>query len=62
MFVGFFDLRLCSGSILLSHKRAGIPKKDRGAYSHEIRYAFAGTGETYAAPVDGSGNALTGGT
>jgi hypothetical protein len=43
-------------------KRAGIPKKDRGAYSHEIRYAFAAAGETFAAPVDGSGNALTGGT
>lgn len=41
---------------------ADIRKKDRGAYSHTIRYNYNGTGETFSAPVDGLGNAFTGGT
>nr|AGA18355.1 hypothetical protein [uncultured marine virus] len=41
---------------------AGIKKKDRGAYSHTIRYSFASNGETLSVPVDGAGNAFNGGT
>ncbi len=41
---------------------AGVTKKSRGAYSHEIRYAYAQSSETLASPVDGDGNAFNGGT
>jgi hypothetical protein len=43
-------------------KKTGVSKKLRGAYSHEIRYAYEASGETFAAPVDGNGAAFTGGT
>ena len=43
-------------------KLAGIKKRDRGAYSHEIRFGYDGASESYAAPVDGAGAAFTGGT
>ncbi len=41
---------------------AGVKKSHRGAYSHEIRYAYAAANETLAGPVDGDGNAFNGGT
>ena len=41
---------------------AGVKKADRGAYSHEIRYAYDAAADSFAAPVDGLGVALTGGT
>ncbi len=41
---------------------AGVKKKDRGAYSHTIRYNYSGQGESYSDPVDGVGSAFTGGT
>lgn len=41
---------------------AGVRKKDRGAYSHTIRYNYATQAESFAAPVDGNGDAFTGGT
>ncbi len=43
-------------------KLAGIKKRDRGAYSHEIRYGYDAVGDSFAAPVDGLGVAFTGGT
>jgi hypothetical protein len=41
---------------------AGVRKSDRGAYSHEIRYNFDGASDSFLRPVDGDGNAFTGGT
>ncbi len=41
---------------------AGVSKKSRGAYSHEIRYAYASPTETLITPTDGDGADLTGGT
>ncbi len=43
-------------------RRAGVTKQQRGAYAHEIRYNFDGTGQTWLAPFDGDGAAFTGGT
>ena len=43
-------------------KKAGIPKKQRGAYSHEIRYNWYGANTSWSTPVDGDGAAFTGGT
>ena len=43
-------------------KRAGITKRMRGAYAHEIRYNLSGADDTWLAPIDGDGNAFTGGT
>ena len=43
-------------------QRAGVSKKERGAYAHEIRYAFDSNTQTWIAPVDGDGAAFTGGT
>jgi hypothetical protein len=43
-------------------RRAGVKKSHRGAYSHEIRYAYSGASDTFAAPVDGSEEAFVGGT
>lgn len=43
-------------------KRANIPKKQRGAYSHEIRYAYDAAAQTFLVPIDGDGDAFTGGT
>ena len=45
-----------------SMREAGIKKKSRGAYAHEIRYSYDSAGDTLSAPVDGAGNAFTGGT
>ena len=42
--------------------RAGISMKDRGAYSKEIRYNFNGASDTWIVPIDGAGDAFTGGT
>lgn len=44
------------------YRDAGVRKKDRGAYAHEIRYSYDGASESFAAPVDGIGAALNGGT
>ena len=41
---------------------AGVKKGHRGSYSHEIRYGYDAAGDSFAAPVDGAGNAFTGGT
>jgi hypothetical protein len=43
-------------------KRAGIRKADRGAYSHEIRYQYDANDDTWLVPIDGDGDAFTGGT
>lgn len=43
-------------------KDAGVPKNHRGAYSHEIRYNFDSNGDSFLSPIDGDGNAFTGGT
>jgi hypothetical protein len=43
-------------------KEAGISKANRGAYAHEIRYNFDSADESFISPVDGDGNAFTGGT
>ena len=43
-------------------RKAGIRKKDRGAYSHEIRYNFDDASQTWIAPIDGDGATLAGGT
>ena len=42
--------------------RANVKKKDRGAYSHEIRYNWDEAATSFATPVDGDGDAFTGGT
>ena len=42
--------------------KAGVKKAHRGAYSHEIRYGYDSYGDSFAAPVDGNGDAFTGGT
>lgn len=44
------------------YRDAGVKKGSRGAYSHEIRYAYDAAGDSFAAPVDGTGAAFTGGT
>ncbi len=43
-------------------KDAGVLKRDRGAYSHEVRYAFAAHDETMITPTDSDGADLNGGT
>ncbi len=43
-------------------REAGVKKKDRGAYSGEIRYGYDAAGDTWSVPVDGLGAAFTGGT
>jgi hypothetical protein len=43
-------------------KDAGISKSGRGAYSHEIRYNFDSADDNFLSPIDGDGNAFTGGT
>jgi hypothetical protein len=43
-------------------KRIGVRKADRGAYSHEIRYNYDANSDTWMTPIDGDGNAFTGGT
>jgi hypothetical protein len=42
--------------------QAGIPSKQRGAYSKEIRYTYAGATDAFMSPLDGNGDAFTGGT
>lgn len=41
---------------------AGIKKNRRGAYAHEIRYNFDAAADTWLVPIDGDGDAFTGGT
>jgi hypothetical protein len=41
---------------------AGVRKADRGAYSHEIRYGYDSSGDTWLVPIDGDGDAFVGGT
>lgn len=43
-------------------KDSGIKKSDRGAYSHEIRYNYDSVDDTWLVPIDGDGDAFTGGT
>jgi hypothetical protein len=43
-------------------KKAGVRKADRGAYSHEIRYNYDSNADTWLVPIDGDGDAFTGGT
>ena len=40
----------------------GVKRSSRGAYSKAIRYGYDDVGNTWAAPVDGLGDAFTGGT
>ncbi len=41
---------------------AGVTKSQRGAYAHEIRYNYDSVGDTFLVPIDGDGDAFTGGT
>ena len=41
---------------------AGVLKKHRGSYSHEIRYGYDSASDSFASPVDGNGAAFNGGT
>jgi hypothetical protein len=41
---------------------AGVKKSDLGAYAHEIRYCYDAASDTFVTPIDGVGNAFTGGT
>ena len=43
------------------YRDAGVTKAQRGAYSHEIRYNYDSTGDTWLVPIDGDGDAFTGG-
>jgi hypothetical protein len=43
-------------------KKAGVSKAHRGAYAHEIRYNYDASDDTWLVPIDGDGDALTGGT
>lgn len=43
-------------------KRANVPKSQRGAYAHEIRYNYDSNNDTWLVPIDGDGDAFTGGT
>lgn len=43
-------------------RQAGINKKDRGAYAHEIRYNFDSASQSWLTPYDGDGAAFVGGT
>ena len=45
-----------------SLRKAGVKKSHLGAYAHEIRYNYDSNGDTWIVPVDGDGNAFTGGT
>ena len=44
------------------YKAATVRKADRGAYSHEIRYNYDSNADTFLVPIDGDGDAFTGGT
>lgn len=41
---------------------AGIRKKDRGSYSHELRYNFDAAAQSWLSPYDGDDATFTGGT
>ena len=41
---------------------SGVRKAHRGAYAHEIRYNYHDANDTFLVPIDGDGNAFTGGT
>ncbi len=43
-------------------RSAGVTKRTRGAFAHEVRYAYDSSGDSFSAPVDGAGDAFTGGT
>ena len=43
-------------------RKGGVKKKDRGSYSSEIRYNYDAYNDTWLTPIDGDGNAFTGGT
>ncbi len=43
-------------------KKAGVKKSDLGAYAGSIRYHFNGATQTWLTPIDGGGDAFTGGT
>jgi hypothetical protein len=43
-------------------RKAGVRKAHMGAYAHEIRYNYDGASDTLLVPIDGDGDAFTGGT
>lgn len=43
-------------------RKAGVRKSDRGAYAHEIRFAYDSHTDDWLVPIDGDGDAFTGGT
>ena len=43
-------------------RSTGVPKKLRGAYSHEVRYCYDGAADSFSTPVDGFGSDFAGGT
>lgn len=43
-------------------RKAGVKKAHRGSYSHEIRYGYDAYNDTWLVPIDGNGDAFTGGT
>lgn len=46
----------------MMHKKAGVKKAHLGAYAHEIRYNYDGASDSLLVPIDGDGDAFTGGT
>ncbi len=44
------------------YKRLGMKKANRGAYAHEIRYNYDSNTDSWLVPIDGDGDAFTGGT
>jgi hypothetical protein len=43
-------------------RRAGVKKSHRGSYSHEVRYGYDSYNDNWLMPIDGNGDAFTGGT
>ena len=43
-------------------KKAGIKRNQLGAYAHAIRYGWDSDSQAFLVPIDGDGNAFTGGT
>ena len=45
-----------------SLRKAGVKKSHLGAYANEIRYNYDSNADTWLVPIDGDGDAFTGGT
>lgn len=49
-------------ALQVMRKKAGITKGMVGAYAHEIRYGYDSAADNWLVPIDGDGDAFTGGT